>query len=91
MVGVRGGVTHWEWTGRLDGRDYPVEGADNVLTNAYRKLDERSYEIVIKLEGVTTAVARVATASDGKSLNVTTEEKLPGGQTRNTVAVYQRK
>src|SRR5438105_4352197 len=35
MVGLRGGITHMEWTGKFDGKDYPVEGVDYVLTNAY--------------------------------------------------------
>src|SRR5438105_2192170 len=48
LVGIRGGVTHLEWTGKFDGKDYPVEGVDYVLTNAYRRLDDRSYEIVSK-------------------------------------------
>src|SRR6478735_4054667 len=34
MVGVRGGVNHLEWTGAFDGKDYPVQGLDYVLTNA---------------------------------------------------------
>src|SRR5499427_10268500 len=59
MVGVRGGVTHMEWTGKFDGRDYPMQGVDNVLTNAYRKIDDRSYENVIKIEGSVRATARV--------------------------------
>jgi hypothetical protein len=45
MVRTRGGISHMEWTGRFDGRDYPVQGVDYVLTNAYRLIDDRSYEI----------------------------------------------
>jgi hypothetical protein len=26
MVGTRGGITHMEWIGKLDGKDYPVQG-----------------------------------------------------------------
>src|SRR5215208_4943683 len=36
MVRARGGITNMEWTGRFDGRDYPVAGMDYFLTNAYR-------------------------------------------------------
>src|SRR5687768_17504133 len=36
MVGVRGGVTHWEWTGRIDGKDYPLQGVEDVITYAYK-------------------------------------------------------
>src|SRR5687767_11599336 len=30
MVGIRGGVNHVEWTGRFDGKDYLVQGVDEV-------------------------------------------------------------
>ena len=47
MVRRRGGIQHVEWSGRFDGKDYPVQGVDYVLTNAYRTLSDRSYEIVV--------------------------------------------
>src|ERR1041384_7705905 len=33
MVRARGGVTHMEWLGRFDARDYPVQGVAYVMTN----------------------------------------------------------
>src|SRR5258706_1489218 len=40
----RGGVTHLEWTGRFDGRDYALEGVDEYsVTNAYRRVDDQTY------------------------------------------------
>src|SRR5580765_5426351 len=33
MVGLRGGITHWEWTGKLDGKDYPLEGIEENVTD----------------------------------------------------------
>src|SRR6188508_244645 len=57
MVGTRGGVTHLEWTGGFDGRDQPVQGADTVLTNAYRRVDDQSYAIEVKAEGTPVATA----------------------------------
>ena len=91
MVGLRGGVTHWEWNGRFDGKDYPVQGADTVLTNAYRKIDDRSYEIVIKVDGNVAAVSKVSVSVDGKTLQVATEERIAGGKTVRTAAEYERK
>ena len=91
MVGTRGGVTHVEWSGQFDGRDYPVQGMDYVLTNAYRRLDDRSYEIVIKVDGQPAATAVAVVSPDGRTLTVTTAERGPGGQTANTTAVYERR
>jgi len=90
LVGNRGGVTHMEWTGKFDGRDYPMQGVDNVLTNAYRKIDDRSYEIVIKVEGNTQATARVVVSPDGKTLQVATENRTASGPTVRTTTVYER-
>jgi hypothetical protein len=86
MVGTRGGVSHLEWAGKLDGKDYPVEGIDSVLTNAYTLLGDRSYRIVVKVEGVIAETAIVEVSADGKTLTSTTTRK--GGVT--TLSVYQK-
>lgn len=85
MVGTRGGLTHMEWTGKFDGRDYPVQGVDYVLTNAYTRVDDRSYEIVVKVDGVIAATARVVISPDGKTLTTVTWEKNV-----STTTVYER-
>jgi hypothetical protein len=90
MVGTRGGVTHLEWTGRFDSRDYPVRGVDYVLTNAYRRIDDRSYAIVVKVDGTVAATAVVVVSPDGRTLTVSTAERDPRGQTVNTTAVYEK-
>ena len=86
MVGTRGGVSHLEWTGKIDGKDYPVEGIDSVLTNAYTLLGDRSYRIVVKVEGVIAETAVVEVSADGKILTSTTTRK--GGVT--TLSVYEK-
>jgi len=89
MVGTRGGQTHIEWRGALDGRDYPVQGVDSVMTNAYRLLDERSYEIVVKLDGRPMATTRVSVSPDGATLTAVTVERGEG-RVLTTTAVYAR-
>ena len=78
MIGTRGGITHMEWIGKLDGKDYPVQGLDYVLTNAYTRLTDRSYRITIKVDGALAATADVVISRDGKTLtSTTTREKRP--------------
>jgi hypothetical protein len=91
MVRRRGGITHIEWSGRFDGRDYPVQGVDYVLTNAYRMLSDRSYEIVVRADGSEVAVATAVVSADGKMLTVDTVERVPGGQGRKSTAAYMRR
>jgi hypothetical protein len=68
IVGTRGGVTHLEWTGKFDGRDYPIEGADYVLTNAYTRIDDRTYDVAIKVDGRVAATARMTLSADGRTI-----------------------
>ena len=90
MVRTRGGVTHVEWAGRFDGRDYPVQGVDYVLTNAYRVLDDRRYEIVVKVDGQPAATATAVVSPDGGTLTVTTVERDLRGQRRTSTTIYRR-
>jgi hypothetical protein len=81
MVRRRGGITHMEWSGRFDGRDYPVQGVDYVLTNAYRQLSDRSYEIVVRVDGREVAgcnPAPRAGAIDPRSQRLRPRYAVPG-------------
>ena len=91
LVRTRGGITHMEWVGRFDGKDYPVQGVDNYLSNAYRLIDDRSYQIVIKVDTTVVATATAVVSGDGKTLTVTTEERDSRGQPRKTTAVYRKR
>jgi hypothetical protein len=91
MVRRRGGIQHMEWSGRFDGKDYPVQGVDYVLTNAYRTLTDRSYEIVVKVDDRAAAVATAVVSSDGRTLDVETKERDAKGRPVTTTARYQRR
>ena len=90
MVGTRGGVSHREWAGRLDGKDYPMQGVDYVMTNAYRLVTDRSYEIAVKMEGTPVATATATVSPDGATLTVVTRERDARGQPAESTAVYAR-
>jgi hypothetical protein len=90
MVGVRGGRTHLEWRGRFDGTDTMVQGLDYVLTNAYRRLDDRSWEIEVKLDGEWVATTRVEISDDDGTMRAVTEEAGPGGTRPTSTSVYER-
>ncbi len=91
LVGERGGVIHLEWTGRLDGRDYAVQGVDYVLTHAYRWVDDRTYTVLIKVDGTPVAEALTVISSDGQTLTTVTDERLPDGRQLRTTVVYEKK
>jgi hypothetical protein len=68
LVRPRGGVVHLEWIGRFDGLDYPVQGVEVVLSNAYRCQGDRTCELVQRLDGEVVVTARLTISPDGKTL-----------------------
>lgn len=91
MVHPRGGVTHLEWTGQLDGRDYRVQGLDEVLTYAYRPVGDGSYEVTVKFDGRVTALSTVTVSANGKTMTTTTRGRGARGQEVVTRTVYEKR
>lgn len=71
MIGMRGGVTHWEWTGKLDGKDYALQGVEDVITNAYARTGPGVYAVVTKLDGRIAGTTTVTISPDGQVMTVT--------------------
>ncbi len=90
IVGTRGGVVHLEWTGQFDGRDYAVQGSDEVLTSAYSPVDDRTYDVVIKADGAVTATAKVELSPDGKTITTVTTGRNALGLESSTTTVFER-
>jgi hypothetical protein len=90
MVYPRGGWTRLEWTGRLDGRDYRVQGLDEVVTYAYRLRPDGSCDVIVKFDGRVTATSRITLSADGRTLTTTTAGRGAQGQPVNTTTVYEK-
>lgn len=90
LVRVRGGVTRLEWAGTLDGREYPVQGLDSVMTYGYQRLDERTYEVAIKLDQQLVGTARVMISTAGNRLTTVTTGVGPTGRAVYSTTVYDK-
>jgi len=90
MVGVRGGLTHLEWTGQFDGRDYAVQGVEEFITYAYNRVDDRTYEVVTKLDGAVAATSRVVLSPDGRSMTTVTSGNGAQGRAITSTTVYDK-
>jgi two-component system sensor histidine kinase CpxA len=89
FVRPRGGTVHLEWSGALDGQDRRVHGVDLYVTYAYRQLDERTLEGIVKVDGVLASRSRERVSPDGRSMTVeTTPENAP--QRSPSSAAYVR-
>jgi hypothetical protein len=85
QIRSRGGVTHFEWSGKFDGVDYPVQGVELVLTNAYRRIDDRTLELIQKIDGQVVATARLLISPDGRTITT-----VNSSRTASATTVYEK-
>ena len=90
MVYPRGGTTHWEWIGSFDGQPYPLQGIDEYVTYAYQRVDDRTYDVVVRLDDRPAGVSRVVLSADGQTITTTTKGKDSTGRVVITTTVYER-
>jgi hypothetical protein len=81
---------HIEWTGKFDGKVYPLTGDPNNDERSYKKINDRTLEGVSKKGGKVTSNSRIVVASDGKSRTVTSNGTNSMGAKTTTVAVYDK-
>src|SRR5262245_22359240 len=62
-----GRPTHSEWTGKFDGKDYPVTGDPEADVRSYKKIDERTLEVMGKKGTSVTVTGRITVSADGKT------------------------
>jgi hypothetical protein len=89
-VSTAGKPVHHVWTGKVDGKDYPVSGDPNGDTRSYKKIDDRTLEFVGKRAGKVTVTGRVAQSADGKTRTVTTTGTDAKGNKIESTAVYDK-
>ena len=89
-VDENGGAVHHEWTGKFDGKGYPVTGDPNSDARSYRMVDKRALEIKAMKGGKQTLTGRIVVSADGKTRTVTTTSTDAHGKKVTNVAVYDK-
>jgi len=85
-----GKATHSEWTGKVDGKDYPVTGDATSETRSYKKIDDRTLAFAGKKGGKVTISGRVGVSADGKTRTVTVHTTDATGKKVTGTAVYDK-
>jgi hypothetical protein len=85
-----GKPTHNEWTGKFDGKDYPVTGDPNSDMRSLTKIDDHTLGLNVKKGGKTTVSGRIVVSADGKSRTVTTSGTDAKGKKVSSTAAYDR-
>ena len=81
---------HVEWSGKFDGKDYRVTGDPSADTRAYRKLNDRTVEVIVKKNGKVIVTGRSEVSADGKTRTSTVTGTNPKGKKFRNIAVYDK-
>src|SRR5207244_12164723 len=66
-IDANGKPMHIEWSGKFDGKDYPVSGDANSDTRSYTKVNERTLTTTNKKNGKVTVTGQIVVSADRKS------------------------
>ena len=89
-VDASGSPSHNEWTGKFDGKDYPVTGDATSDSRSYTEVNSRTLSLTAKKNGKVTLTGRIVVSADGKTRTVTTTGMDEQGKKVSNTAVYDK-
>ncbi len=89
-VGADGKPSHNEWTGKFDGKDYPLTGDPTADTRSYKQIDPRTLELTNKKGGKVVVSGKITVSADGKTRTVSTKGVDANGKKVAATAVYNK-
>ena len=89
-VGADGKPSHNEWTGKFDGKDYPVTGDPNTDMRSYKKVNDHILDMTIKKGGQVTMTGQIVVSDDGKTRTVSISGTDPKGKKFTSMGVYDK-
>ena len=85
-----GKTVHTEWTGKFDGKDYPVTGSADTDSREYTQVNAHTTTFANKKDGKVTLNGKIVVAADGKSRIVTVSGTDASGKKVSSTAVYDK-
>ena len=90
-IGADGKPSHNEWTGKFDGKDYPITGDPASNMRAYKPVNDHTLDLTEKKNGKNTNTGRIVISADGKTRTVTASRTDPDGKTISFSYVYDKR
>lgn len=89
-TGFDGKPTHTEWTGKFDGKDYPVTGDSHQAARSYTKVNDHTMKFKVTNGDKVVLSGTMVVAADGKTRTVTAEGTSADGKKISYTAVYDK-
>jgi len=83
-------VVDFEFTGKYDGKDYPVTFLGPGFTQAMKATDPFRSSFIVKKDGKVVVSGTRVISRDGRIMTIREKETDAKGQTTNTVLVFER-
>jgi hypothetical protein len=90
-VNADGSMTHWDFSAKFDGKDYPISGDPDRDMASVKKVNDFTLEVVNKKAGKVTTSMTLVVAKDGKSRTNTVTGKNAAGVAINNVLFFDKK
>jgi hypothetical protein len=81
---------HVEWSGKFDGKDYPVTGSPDSDARSYTKVNDRTLQMTAKKNGKVIATAQTVVSADGKSRTAKVTGTTAKGKKFKNVVVFDK-
>jgi hypothetical protein len=89
-VDGQGKPAHNEWTGKFDGKDYPVTGDSASDVRSYKQINDHTLELAAKKGDMVTITGKISVSADGKTRTVNATGTDPSGKKVKTEGVYDK-
>ena len=81
---------HTEWTGKYDGKDYPLTGDPAANTRSYTKVNDHRLALSNKKNGKVTLRGSIVLSADGRSRTLTLMGADAAGKKVTSLAIYDK-
>jgi hypothetical protein len=89
-TGGDGKPMHTEWTGKFDGKEYPLAGDPTADSRSYKMIDEHTLELTSKKGGKAINSGKVVVSVDGKKRTLHMAGTDSSGKKVSGVSMYDK-
>jgi len=89
-IGANGQPVHTEWSGKFDGKQYPMTGQPRIDTAAIKRIDARTTEATGRKAGKTVLTVKSVVSKDGKTSTASWSATDDQGQAQTWTTVVDR-
>jgi hypothetical protein len=89
-VDATGKPTHAEWTGKFDGKDYPLTGDPENDMRSFKQVNDRTLTVTEKKGSKVNTTGRIVVSADGKTRTVTVTTTDASGNKVTSTRVHDK-